>query len=175
MLTTHSMTEAEALCTRIGIMAGGKMRVLGDQVDICARYGTGTSLHMQLPVSVDAKDSTSDLAVRVLAAENAAMDRVVAALKGELQGDTTTTTLAIRHDLKDALAGTRARGGVCVSNTWQWEVRVSVLLAPGADLARVFAFVAGGGIESVVDFGLNNCSLEDVFIQVSSQYFNGSA
>ncbi|KAI9220802.1 hypothetical protein BC828DRAFT_105203 [Blastocladiella britannica] len=156
-------------------MAGGKMRVLGDQVDIRARYGTGTSLHMQLPVAVDAKDSTSDLAVRALAAENAAMDLVVAALKGELLGDATTTTIAIRHGLQDALAGTRARGGVCASGTWRWEVRVSVLLAPGTDLARVFAFVASGGIEGVVDFGLNNCSLEDVFIQVSGRFFNGSA
>ncbi|KAI9222446.1 hypothetical protein BC828DRAFT_26078 [Blastocladiella britannica] len=104
-----------------------------------------------------------------------ANERVVAALTGELLGDTTTTTLAIRHDPQDALAGTRARGGVCVSGMWQWEVRVSVLLAPGTDLARVFAFVAGGGVDGVVDFGLNNCSLEDVFIQVSGRFFNGSA
>ena len=29
ILTTHSMEEGEALCPRIGIMAGGKLRCLG--------------------------------------------------------------------------------------------------------------------------------------------------
>jgi ABC-type multidrug transport system ATPase subunit len=29
ILTTHSMEECEALCPRIGIMAGGKLRCLG--------------------------------------------------------------------------------------------------------------------------------------------------
>lgn len=29
ILTTHSMEECEALCPRIGIMAGGKLKCLG--------------------------------------------------------------------------------------------------------------------------------------------------
>ena len=29
IITTHSMEEAEALCPRLGIMAGGKLRCLG--------------------------------------------------------------------------------------------------------------------------------------------------
>ncbi|KAI9219406.1 P-loop containing nucleoside triphosphate hydrolase protein, partial [Blastocladiella britannica] len=34
LVTTHSMAEADALCTRIGIMAGGRMRVLGNPVSL---------------------------------------------------------------------------------------------------------------------------------------------
>ena len=39
ILTTHSMEECEALCPRIGIMAGGKLRCLGSaQVRIQRRH-----------------------------------------------------------------------------------------------------------------------------------------
>ena len=35
VLTTHSMEEADALCTRIGIMAGGELRCLGTSTHVC--------------------------------------------------------------------------------------------------------------------------------------------
>ncbi|ORZ40503.1 hypothetical protein BCR44DRAFT_1425196 [Catenaria anguillulae PL171] len=41
VLTTHSMEEAEALCTRIGIMAKGTLRCLGNQLRLKQQYGAG--------------------------------------------------------------------------------------------------------------------------------------
>lgn len=41
ILTTHSMEECEALCTRIGIMVGGVMRCLGSAQRLRSRYGHG--------------------------------------------------------------------------------------------------------------------------------------
>lgn len=38
VITTHSMEEADALCSRIGIMAGGSLRCLGTQVHLKNRY-----------------------------------------------------------------------------------------------------------------------------------------
>lgn len=39
ILTTHSMEEAEALCQRIGIMAAGKLRALGSNQELKAKFG----------------------------------------------------------------------------------------------------------------------------------------
>lgn len=44
LLTTHSMEEAEALCTRIGIMAKGQLRCIGSAQHLKAKYGKGYTL-----------------------------------------------------------------------------------------------------------------------------------
>ena len=41
ILTTHSMEECEALCTRIGIMVGGVLRCLGSSQRLRSKYGHG--------------------------------------------------------------------------------------------------------------------------------------
>lgn len=46
ILTTHSMEEASALCSRIGIMVDGEMRCLGSEQHLKDRYGR----HFQLQV-----------------------------------------------------------------------------------------------------------------------------
>ncbi len=48
ILTTHSMEEAEALCTRIGIMVGGRMRCLGSSQHLKARHGDGYAVEVRL-------------------------------------------------------------------------------------------------------------------------------
>jgi len=48
VLTTHSMEECEALCPRIGIMAGGKMRCLGSAQHLKSKFGQGFQLEMKV-------------------------------------------------------------------------------------------------------------------------------
>ncbi|RHY26670.1 hypothetical protein DYB32_007410 [Aphanomyces invadans] len=47
LLTTHSMEECEALCTRVGIMVGGGLRCLGSIQHLKHRFGDGLSLHVK--------------------------------------------------------------------------------------------------------------------------------
>ena len=47
ILTTHSMEEADALCSRIGIMAKGQMRCLGTSVHLKQKHGKGFIIAMQ--------------------------------------------------------------------------------------------------------------------------------
>jgi ATP-binding cassette subfamily A (ABC1) protein 3 len=56
ILTTHSMEECEALCPRIGIMAGGKLRCLGSAQHLKTRFGQG----FQVEVKVRAPDAGDD-------------------------------------------------------------------------------------------------------------------
>lgn len=46
ILTTHSMEEAEALCTRIGIMVNGQLRCLGSSQHLKNRFGQGFELEI---------------------------------------------------------------------------------------------------------------------------------
>lgn len=47
ILTTHSMEEAEALCSRIGIMIAGQMRALGSVQHLKSSYLDGYTIDMQ--------------------------------------------------------------------------------------------------------------------------------
>ncbi|CAN0204569.1 unnamed protein product, partial [Phaeothamnion confervicola] len=48
VLTTHSMEEAEALCQRIGVMVGGRLRCLGSSQHLKSRFGQGFQLEATL-------------------------------------------------------------------------------------------------------------------------------
>lgn len=46
IVSTHLMDEAEALCTRIGIMVQGRLRAVGTQAYLKAQHGSGYQLHI---------------------------------------------------------------------------------------------------------------------------------
>mmetsp|Transcript_23469 Transcript_23469/g.65520 ORF Transcript_23469/g.65520 Transcript_23469/m.65520 type:complete len:254 (+) Transcript_23469:133-894(+) len=48
ILTTHSMEEAEALCPRIAIMAGGKIRCIGSAQHLKDKFGQGYQVEMKI-------------------------------------------------------------------------------------------------------------------------------
>ena len=48
ILTTHSMEEAEALCTKMGIMVNGALRCLGTAQHIKSKYGGGYEIEIKL-------------------------------------------------------------------------------------------------------------------------------
>jgi energy-coupling factor transporter ATP-binding protein EcfA2 len=50
ILTTHSMEECEALCTRIAIMVGGVLRCLGSSQRLKSKYGHGYQLEISLAI-----------------------------------------------------------------------------------------------------------------------------
>jgi len=48
ILTTHSMEECEALCQRVGIMVGGRLRCLGSVQHLKQRFGSGFTVEIKL-------------------------------------------------------------------------------------------------------------------------------
>lgn len=46
ILTTHSMEECEAVCDRLGIMVGGRLRCLGTSQHLKGRFGGGYSIEV---------------------------------------------------------------------------------------------------------------------------------
>jgi ABC-type multidrug transport system ATPase subunit len=58
ILTTHSMEEAEALCTRLGIMVGGTLRCLGSGQRLRSRYARDYQIELGLSAThVGARDA----------------------------------------------------------------------------------------------------------------------
>ncbi|CAJ2671488.1 unnamed protein product [Trifolium pratense] len=55
ILTTHSMNEAQALCTRIGIMVGGQLRCIGSPQHLKTRFGNHLELELK-PTEVSSVD-----------------------------------------------------------------------------------------------------------------------
>jgi LSD1 subclass zinc finger protein len=49
VLTTHSMEEAEALCTEVGIMVGGRLRCFGSVAHLKQTHGGGYTLELRAP------------------------------------------------------------------------------------------------------------------------------
>merc|ERR1719491_1053032 len=62
ILTTHSMEECEALCPRIGIMAGGKLRCLGSAQYLKSRYGTGYQIELKV---IEASKGDDDVEINL--------------------------------------------------------------------------------------------------------------
>ncbi|XP_047150016.1 ABC transporter A family member 1-like [Vigna umbellata] len=55
ILTTHSMNEAQALCTKIGIMVGGQLRCIGSPQHLKTRFGNHLELEVK-PTEVSSAD-----------------------------------------------------------------------------------------------------------------------
>ncbi|GMS92021.1 hypothetical protein PENTCL1PPCAC_14196, partial [Pristionchus entomophagus] len=55
VLTSHSMDECEALCTKLAIMVAGQFRCYGSIQHVKSRYGTGYSLLIRLKHPSDAE------------------------------------------------------------------------------------------------------------------------
>lgn len=52
ILTTHSMEECEAVCDRLGIMVGGRLRCLGTSQHLKGRFGGGYSVEVRASPSI---------------------------------------------------------------------------------------------------------------------------
>ena len=56
ILTTHSMEEADALSTRVGIMASGRLQCVGSQLHLKNKFGSGYKLTMVLKNNANIND-----------------------------------------------------------------------------------------------------------------------
>ena len=54
LLTTHSMAECEALCSRVGIMVNGSFRCLGTPQQLKSTYGQGYRLKIRAAGKIEA-------------------------------------------------------------------------------------------------------------------------
>ncbi|KAL7750099.1 hypothetical protein RI367_004614 [Sorochytrium milnesiophthora] len=163
ILISHLMEEVDALTSRIGIMAAGSLRCLGNQVSLKNRFASGYSLYVQLEVAV-AADQTGNVR-EMQQAEAAQTDAVTRFVLSHVCSRATFAksdleSTAVNDPKVDAAA-----------NTATWMVNFQYRLPGDADLGRAFSQMAReAGSLGVVEWSLNQSSLEDVFVTVATRY-----
>jgi ABC-type multidrug transport system ATPase subunit len=142
VITTHSMEEADALCSRIAIMAGGRVRAIGTQQRLKRLHGEGYRLTLTLAVPPGLAAS---------AAGQAFLDAVAGA------------THAMVLQRVDAAARLVSRVG-----TGMTYVLPGALDVAGAFQTLEQQKRGGGeGLPPLIsEFGLSQSTLEDVFVNV---------
>ncbi|KAL7747854.1 hypothetical protein RI367_006789 [Sorochytrium milnesiophthora] len=158
ILISHLMEEVDALTSRIGIMAAGSLRCLGNQVSLKNRFASGYTLYVQMKVSA-ARHLES---VRELhQAEAAHIDRVAQFVHSQVCSDAVLRTGGA-YNLGETAIDPQARS---------WTASFQFRLPGSVDLARVFTKMKqGAALLGVVEWSVNQSSLEDVFVEVASPF-----
>jgi len=158
ILTTHSMEEAEALCTRVAIMTSGRMRCLGSVQHLKNRFVGGYVLDMQCEMMRGGDGEGRK-------EEEEIVDKVQAyilnvALKG-------VSVLTERH-------GPFLRFDVCSNKQEDEEKHEEELMKEekgGAiTLGVIFRTLESMKVDErfrIVDYSVSQCTLEQVFLSLA--------
>ncbi|KAG6587048.1 ATP-binding Cassette (ABC) Superfamily [Phytophthora cinnamomi] len=149
ILTTHSMEECEALCTRVGIMVGGRLRCLGSVQHLKHRFGDGLMLEMKLMGTpshdIDARVAT----VFGGSASTTTFPRAELQAKCEALGDASwADKIVMSHATGYALAAALERDGTMrLGMLCAWWAAEERFLALDAFLRESFAVDANTGVK----------------------------
>ncbi len=149
VLTSHSMEEVEALCTRIGIMVGGRLRCLGSPQHLRTVHGEGFTLDL-----------------RVGAPPPGAGDVILAALTAA------GLPAALRRDAVPAAAaalGAPARAAEVSAHGLGWAVEAAFSAAPGGAIPAA-VFTRWWAEVDAVDIALMALSVEFPGLRVKERH-----
>ncbi|KUF93227.1 hypothetical protein AM588_10007506 [Phytophthora nicotianae] len=149
ILTTHSMEECEALCTRVGIMVGGRLRCLGSVQHLKHRFGDGLMLELKLKGT-----PTHDIAARVASvfggsAPTTTFPREELRAKCEALGDASwADKVVMNHATGYALAAALERDGTLrLGMLCAWWAAEERFLSLDEFLRESFAVNANTGVK----------------------------
>jgi ATP-binding cassette subfamily A (ABC1) protein 1 len=153
ILTTHSMEECEALCTRIGIMVGGQLQCLGSKQHLKSRFGEGLQLEVKLRQPSD--DDIGQLArkcTHVFSESRSSLGHLLAqpvkranlgAVFAEWGRETRLDAINPTHDFGPTINHGLAREGVSLQSLCSWWLSENA----AAKLHHFFAVVHFPGSE----------------------------
>ncbi|CAL6005865.1 ABC_transporter family protein [Hexamita inflata] len=146
LLTTHAMEEAECLSTRIAIMAEGKIRCIGTASSLQKKFGSG----YQLTICVDREKITK--------ADPVYVGSVYLSSKGE----------QIAHQKITNEISQRLILASCYQGSLVYIIPENVVISElFGKMERLVKDLESG----ICDWGLNQTSLESVFMKVVSQSY----
>jgi hypothetical protein len=150
ILTTHAMEEAEALCARIGIMVGGRLRCLGPAQHLKSKFGAGFLATFKLAHRDDARTARAlevlaPLLTAGVAGAGATLPTSRVAEACRVLGDAPRAAMLCPNGSGWALAlGLASAAAACDATAfaewWNMETRAAMLHAficsafPGAEL-----------------------------------------
>ncbi|KAL7746769.1 hypothetical protein RI367_007933 [Sorochytrium milnesiophthora] len=158
ILISHLMEEVDALTSRIGIMAAGSLRCLGNQVSLKNRFASGYTLYVQMTVTDPSATGSAHDHRQV---EAARLDQVTQFVHAHVS-DSAVLSAGGAHGLGEPAIDPASQS---------WTASFQYRLPSGVDLARVFTEMEQGAAQlGVVEWSLNQSSLEDVFVEVAAPF-----
>jgi len=178
ILTTHSMEEADALASRIGIMANGRMQCIGSQLHLKHRFGNGYELsigvaripknnqtHRQLLDKVhefvnknviDAKtNGTLNVPALVLNTNEESKDAAPTSDSKNADGEVK----------QDGIAGVQTKESASTQDPWS---TMYALPKEGVRVSQIFRVVEENKARlQIQEWGLKAPSLNDVFMRIA--------
>ncbi|KAJ3214066.1 hypothetical protein HDU67_002110 [Dinochytrium kinnereticum] len=179
LITTHSMEEADALCSRIGIVCDGNLRVLGSQLHLKKKFGNGLKLTMRIGITAThTPTSVQDLSAPLHFLEHTQSKRVQhisEAILKNLEASQSHSAQPpafnlVSSDMNIAHVNAMSGGDVGIPQKISWMVTLTcVMPRSGVDVAEVFLGIEQTcRREDVGDWALTETTLEDVFVKVAS-------
>lgn len=145
LLTTHSMAEAEALCTRIGILASGTLQCIGTPLALRYKYSELYTLTININPRLGASNGARDSRQPTMASIVASLDAWVNAVVGNGDGQLVSTVNNTRRYTISKTSGSISR---------IFEVMEQAVTDEGSQWRDV-----------IREWGVGLTSLEDVFIR----------
>jgi len=199
VLTTHSMEECEALCSRVGIMVGGRLRCLGAVQHLKSKFGSGLMMEIKLQ-PVTSQQVNTFLTTHPLAAQVQAITKEGIQQACEAFGDMSRAQqIGPDNDASWPVWSVMERQGSVQNKVfaewWMGEDRVAALAgfmqhhfprsmlverhegllryripATNLALASVFELIEGQKAAlSILEYSVSQTTLEQIFNQFASQ------
>lgn len=163
ILTTHSMEEAEALCTRLGVMVQGQLRALGSKQHLKSKFGSGyevtvkINLHPSLPPSPTATQASPANDNTAIDARQPSVDANVNALTRQLT-TMVDEVAALLHNAFPSSTLVYNNGGLVTFQIARDEMSMSRLFALLEDTKLRLGWIE--------DYSIAQATLEQVFIRI---------
>jgi ABC-type multidrug transport system ATPase subunit len=171
VLTTHSMEEAETLCDRLGIFVDGRLVCVGNPKEVTSRYGGYYVFTMTVPPHQE--QAARQFCSRRLAPSARLTYSVGGTLKFELPTSEVTLSAVF-----SAMAAAKARaeafaaGGAAALAQGTGAGGEAEAEADARERRLLLAAPAGSAAQQpleVLDWGVANATLEEVFIKFARQ------
>ncbi|KAI8850522.1 P-loop containing nucleoside triphosphate hydrolase protein, partial [Chytridium lagenaria] len=158
IITTHSMEEADALCSRIGIVCDGNLKVLGSQLHLKKKFGNGFKVtHYAFPHRLDFHPFSHTDVVQLSYLEHQQSIRV-SKVSDEIQRTLISSSRDLYHTSL-SMSITSSDIHASATQNLSWMVTLTwVLPRASVDVAEVFWRIA--------NWALTETTLEDVFVKV---------
>lgn len=160
ILTTHSMEEAEALCSRMAIQVDGRFRCLGGSQQIKSRYGQG--LEVNIRVAAPPQEAVTQLAQQKYAEHTDGEARA----EMELLQESKTA-----FEQRMALAFSEVAGAATAlvllegsGSSFRYQIMPAAMQGKYHSLGAIFGLLQDTqNALGLADFNLSQTSLEQIF------------
>lgn len=163
ILTTHSMDEADALCGRIGIMAHGRLRCIGTNLRLKNKFGSGYKVELLVSETVAKGSPTSPRIGGPASAGDVKVEDITDSITLPLLDD------SAHRFVMDLMPSAVLESSSGCSRMYQ-------VPRDGIIVSKVFESMNHRPDVGIVDWGLRQTSLEEVFLKIAEESeHNGSS